>query len=241
MDVREVNIERPTNNEIITLSEKENKKILIIKKYTYLFIKRFFDILFSMIGLIFVFILSIFIKISYIITGDFDSIIFKQTRTGKDGKDFELYKFRSMAIKNNVRDKTKEDQYTKVRKVLRKLSLDELLQLVNVLKGDMSFIGPRPWIPEYYQNFNSRQKHRCDMRPGISGYAQVKGRNNLTIFDKINYDLVYIQKASLWMDIKVIVLTVLTIFGQKGVDAGKGTIHEEIKELEEQDKVEISV
>lgn len=220
---------------------EKKHRIKKFDKYTYLFLKRIFDILFSSIGLIFVFFISIFIKISYIITGDFNSIIFKQIRTGKDGKNFTLYKFRSMVVKNDVRDTSKEDQYTKVGKIIRKLSLDELLQLVNVLKGDMSFVGPRPWIPEYYQNFTDRQKHRCDMKPGISGYAQVKGRNTISIFDKINYDLVYIEKASVLMDIKVMILTVLTIFCQKGVDAGKRTIHEELKELKSQEKFEISV
>ena len=241
----------PTNVDITYISTEDNKYIVPlekskhiknlevhkIKKWIYLFLKRFFDIVLSLIGIVFVCILAIFIKISYIVTGDFDSIIFKQLRTGKNGKNFKLYKVRSMTIKNDVMDNTTEDQFTKVGKIIRKFSLDELLQIVNILKGDMSFIGPRPWIPEYYENMNTEQRHRCDMRPGISGYAQVKGRNTISIFDKINYDLEYINKASLFMDLKIIVLTIATIFGHKGVDAGKGTIHEEIKELKKQDAI----
>ena len=158
-------------------------------------------------------------------------VLFKQIRTGKGGKEIYIYKFRSMVQNNNVRDFSKQDEHTKVGTFLRKTSLDELPQLFSILSGNMSFIGPRPWIPEYYENMDEIQRHRCDVRPGLTGLAQCMGRNNITIFDKINYDLKYIKDYSLRQDIKIIFLTIKTVFSKKGADAGKGTIHDELEEL----------
>lgn len=162
-------------------------------------------------------------------------VLFKQERTGKHGKNFYVYKFRTMSADNNVHDFSKADQHTKVGKILRKTSLDELPQLFSIAIGKMSFIGPRPWIPDYYENMNEEQKHRCDVRPGLTGLAQCMGRNNITIFDKINYDLKYIREYSLYQDIKIIFLTIKAVLSGSGADAGKGTIETELNDLKNQE------
>ncbi len=163
-------------------------------------------------------------------------VFFKQIRTGKHGKHFYMYKFRSMVADNDVHDLSKADEFTKVGKVIRKLSIDELPQLINIVKGDMSFIGPRPWIPEYYENMNEAQQHRCDVRPGITGLAQAMGRNEISIFKKIEYDLEYIKNYSMLQDFIIILLTIKTIFSGKGVDAGKEGIQNELEELKKENK-----
>lgn len=218
--------------ELEVLEEKEvNSKVSL-----YIKVKRFLDIVFSIIGCIIMFPIAIIVKVSYVITGDYNSIIFKQARTGKNGKIFYLYKFRSMCIENDVRDFSREDKYTIVGKFIRKFSIDELPQMINILKGDMSFIGPRPWIHEYYENMNMYQRHRYDVVPGISGLAQVKGRNNISIFEKINFDIEYVNNISFMEDMKILFLTVRTVFIHKGVDAGKNTIHKELEALKEQNR-----
>lgn len=164
-------------------------------------------------------------------------VFFKQIRTGKHGKLFNIYKFRSMVANNDVHDLSKSDEFTKVGKFLRNTSLDEIPQFINIAKGNMSFIGPRPWIPEYYENMNEAQKHRCDVRPGITGLAQVMGRNDINVFKKIEYDLEYIKNYSFFQDFKIIFLTIKTIFTGKGVDAGKEGIQNELEELKKKNKI----
>ncbi len=161
-------------------------------------------------------------------------VLFKQVRTGKGGKNINIYKFRTMVVTNNVLDFSKGDKHTKVGTLLRKTSLDELPQLFSILIGDMSFIGPRPWIPEYYENMNDIQRHRYCVRPGLTGLAQVSGRNKLTIFDKINYDLEYIENYSLYQDIKIILLSIKAVIKGNGADAGKETIKIELRKLKNQ-------
>lgn len=139
-----------------------------------------------------------------------------------------------MAVDNDVHDFSKQDNHTKVGDVLRKTSLDELPQIINILKGEMSFIGPRPWITDYYENMTEEQRHRNDVLPGITGLAQAKGRNNITIFDKINYDLEYVQNYSFIQDVKIVFLTIKTVLSKEGADAGKGTIQIELDTLKTQ-------
>ena len=162
-------------------------------------------------------------------------VIFKQKRTGKYGKVFEVWKFRTMAANNDVHNFKKADQHTKVGTFLRKTSLDELPQLFNIVFGEMSFIGPRPWITDYFENMNEEQRHRVDVTPGMTGLAQAKGRNNISIFDKINYDLEYIDNYGLIEDIKVVLLTIKTVLSKEGADAGKNTIQTELEDLKTQD------
>lgn len=158
-------------------------------------------------------------------------VLFRQKRTGKDGKDFYILKFRSMAIDNDVMDARSEDKYTRVGEKLRKTSLDELPQLINVLVGQMSFIGPRPWMTEYWTNMTPEERERSRVRPGITGLAAAKGRNGLTIFQKIDYDLEYVHNFSLWQDVKVILLTVRQVTRGGEANVGKGGIHDEINAL----------
>lgn len=158
-------------------------------------------------------------------------VLFRQERTGKFGKKINIYKFRTMVEKNNVHDFSKPDEHTRIGKILRKTSLDELPQLFSIAIGSMSFIGPRPWILDYYDNMNDNQRHRYDVRPGLTGLAQVMGRNNLSIFEKIHYDLTYIEKYSLIQDIKIIFWTIEAVFNGSGADAGKETIQKELEDL----------
>lgn len=197
--------------------------------------KFLFDRLLAILGLI---ILSpLMIVISIIIKLDSRGpVFFRQIRTGKRGKNFTMYKFRTMVASNDVYDFSKEDQHTKIGKFLRKTSLDELPQFISIAMGKMSFIGPRPWIPDYYENMNDIQRHRCDVRPGLTGLAQVKGRNTITIFDKIKYDLKYIKDYSLTQDVKIIFLTIKAVFSANGADAGKGTIQNELEDLKNQNE-----
>lgn len=212
----------------------QRTKFQSIKMKIFAATKRIFDVGLALIGLI---VLSpLFLIIAIAIKLDSQGpVFFRQQRTGKDGKLFTLYKFRSMEIDNDVHDFTKKDMHTRVGKVLRKTSLDELPQLICILQTKMSFIGPRPWIPDYYENMNEVQRHRCDVRPGITGLAQVKGRNDIDIFKKIDYDLKYIQNYSFVQDIKIIFLTIKAVFTRKGVDAGKGTISNELNDLKTQE------
>lgn len=197
------------------------------------YIKRILDILISIFLLVLLF--PICIVISILIKLDSKGpILFKQERTGYKGKNFYLYKFRSMHEQNDVHDFAVEDKHTKVGKILRKTSLDEIPQLINVLKGEMSFIGPRPWITDYYKLMTKKQRKRVDVKPGITGLAQAKGRNGITIEEKINYDLEYVKNCSFILDIKIIFLTIKTVFSAKTADAGKNTIHSELDVLKSQ-------
>ena len=196
----------------------------------YKYVKRFIDIIMCLIILI-IFLIPMLIIALIIKLEDKGPVLFKQKRTGYKGKEFNLYKFRSMSVDNDVHDFSNKDRHTKVGSVLRKLSLDELPQMINIIKGDMSFIGPRPWITDYWDNMNEEQRRRCDVLPGITGLAQAKGRNNISIFDKINYDLEYIRNFSLIEDIKVVFWTIKTVLSKEGADAGKDTIHNELEDL----------
>lgn len=198
-------------------------------------LKFIFDRILSLFGLIIL--LPIILVISVLIKLDSEGpVLFKQIRTGKNGKNITIYKFRTMAKDNDVRDFSKGDKHTKIGTILRKTSLDELPQLISILKGDMSFIGPRPWIPEYYENMNEIQRHRVDVRPGLTGLAQANGRNAITIFDKISYDLEYIKNYSLGQDIKILFLTIKTVFSKEAADAGKNVIKTELDDLKRQTK-----
>jgi len=196
----------------------------------YCVFKRLFDIIISLIGLVFT--IPIFIIFAPIIKlHDGGPVLFKQVRTGKKGREFVLYKFRSMTIDNDVRDFSKEDQMTGVGKFLRKTSLDELPQFWNVLKGEMSLVGPRPWIPEYYEEMKLSQRKRYVVRPGITGLAQVKGRNSIPVSKKIKYDIEYIEKISFRQDLKIILLTIKAVFTFDGVNHKKSNLQHEIEEL----------
>lgn len=173
----------------------------------YLKVKRFFDFSCSLLGLI---LLSpLFIIISIAIKLDSDGpIIFKQNRLGKDGKTFVMYKFRSMIVNaENIglgyRAVKNDDRITKVGKFLRISSLDELPQLFNILKGDMSLIGPRPISHFKYEDFSKEQQKRFEVKPGLTGLAQISGRKSLTLEQRCKYDIQYVSSISFLFDIKI--------------------------------------
>lgn len=176
----------------------------------YKYFKRIIDFVASLTALI---ILSPLMALSAVLVkfGDGDSVLFKQRRPGKDGKIFTVYKFRTMSEKTedeNGRELSDVERMTKIGSFLRKTSLDELPQLFNVLKGDMSFIGPRPLLCEYLELYTPYQMRRHEVLPGISGLAQVNGRNAITWEEKFDYDVYYVDHMSFWLDLKIIFKTI---------------------------------
>lgn len=191
--------------------------------------------IFSLIILIIL--IPLFLVISVlIIIEDGRPIFFKQKRSGKDDVSFEIYKFRSMKVnqtshgkdiiykwKNGVPDNfvfkmtsSENPNVTKIGKFLRKYSLDELPQFINVLKGDMSIIGPRPEILPITRCYNSYQKRRLLVRPGITGWAQVNGRSDMNHGEKIKYDLYYVENYGLLLDLKIFLKTIVQVLSGKG-------------------------
>lgn len=195
--------------------------------------KRIIDIILSSILILILWPILVMIAITIKIDSK-GPALFKQIRTGKNGKEFTLYKFRSMTVNNDFYDTSKEDQVTKVGKFIRKTSLDELPQLLNILKGEMSFIGPRPWIVDYEKLFTKYQRKRLDVLPGITGLAQCSGRNNLNIIDRINIDVEYVNNISLKLDVYIFIKTIKSVLKREGFSNSKSAIHEELKILEEQ-------
>lgn len=198
----------------------------------YKYVKRVMDIIISLI-VITVFALPMLIVAIAIKLDSKGPVFFKQVRTGKDGKEFNLYKFRSMTVDNDVLNFKKENELTKVGSFIRKTSLDELSQVFNILKGDMSWIGPRPWIVEYAKNFTDEQKRRLEVLPGLTGLAQCSGRNNLSVLDKIKYDIEYVDNISLKLDIKIIFMTIKSVLTSEGAELPKSGIKDELEELKE--------
>lgn len=182
------------------------------------YIKRILDFILSLIALI---VLSpVLLVVAILVRIKLGSpIIFKQQRPGKDEKIFTLYKFRTMTDKKDENGNLLPDseRLTKFGKVLRSTSLDELPELVNILKGDMSIVGPRPLLVEYLPLYNKEQKHRHDVRPGLTGLAQVSGRNALTWEEKFNDDLQYIKHITFFEDMKIIFMTVTKVFKREGI------------------------
>ena len=158
-------------------------------------------------------------------------VLFSQIRTGLHGEDFTIYKFRTMTCNNDVYDSSNENQLTEVGRLIRSLSIDEIPQLINIVKGQMSLIGPRPWIPDYYIRMKPNQRKRCDVLPGITGLAQVNGRNSISVHVKIKYDLMYVKRISLREDFKIIYLTFSTILKKGSREIAKSGIHNELLAL----------
>ena len=180
--------------------------------------KRLFDIIVSFIMMI-CFSL-IYVVLYLMIKKNIGSpILFKQLRPGLKSKIFYVYKFRTMTEEKNDEGKLLPDEIrlTKLGQMLRKLSLDELPQLWNVLKGDMSFVGPRPLLVEYLPVYNERQSKRHNVRPGITGWAQVNGRNTISWEEKFELDVWYVENQSFWLDIKILLMTVKKVFVSEGI------------------------
>jgi lipopolysaccharide/colanic/teichoic acid biosynthesis glycosyltransferase len=146
-------------------------------------------------------------------------IVFTQARPGKNSRIFTVYKFRTMTSDCDAQGNllSDEERLIPLGQILRKASLDELPQLVNVLKGDMSFVGPRPLLVRYLERYNAEQARRHDVLPGITGWAQVNGRNALTWDEKFALDIWYVDNWSLWLDLKILLLTVKKVFKQEGI------------------------
>lgn len=189
-----------------------------------LFIKRAFDIVAGCIIVLLLTVIPVLIIVPILIKATYKGpAVFTQDRIGKDGKVFKIYKFRTMLIPEESLDKDgnqlePKQRITKVGRILRKTSIDELMQIFNVIGGTMSFVGPRPTLPYQVERYSEEQRRRHNMRPGITGLAQVSGRNNLSWSEKIEYDVEYIDKFSLWFDIKILFKTVAVVFKKEGID-----------------------
>jgi len=189
-------------------------------------LKRLFDILASLCGLI---LLSPVIAIvAWQISRKLGSpVLFRQVRPGKDGKPFEMVKFRTMrdALDANGHPLPDAERMTPFGSFLRSSSLDELPGLWNVLKGEMSLVGPRPLLMEYLPLYSAEQYRRHEVRPGVSGWAQVNGRNAISWEDKFKLDVWYVDNQSFWLDIKIIFLTIKKVFVRDGINAeGEATM-----------------
>lgn len=149
---------------------------------------------------------------------------FTQDRPGKDGKIFRVIKFKTMSDERDENGDLLPDaqRLTKVGRFVRSTSVDELPQLINILKGDMALIGPRPLLPEYLWVFDDFQKRRMEVRPGITGWAQVHGRNHLKLSKKFEYDVWYVDHCSLWLDIKIVWMTVINVLKRSDIGEGAG-------------------
>ena len=187
-----------------------------------LFLKRTFDILVSTIAIVSLTIIPVLIVIPIVIRLTSNGpAIYTQPRIGKDGKRFVIYTFRTMILEqydSTGAEIMSEDRITKVGRFLRKTSLDELPQLFNVLNGTMSLIGPRPMLDYQASRCIGEENLRFEMRPGLTGYAQVKGRNNIRWEERIQYDIEYVKTFTFWLDIVILFKTVFLVFKKQGTD-----------------------
>ncbi len=225
------------NHDIITLGHPKTDIDLHMKNYVYFGFKRFFDILFSLVATIPLLLLTIIIKLSYVFSGDFDSIFFIQERIGKDGKPFKMYKFRTMipnadkvllqmlsddnskiAKEYKKYKKLENDpRVTKAGKILRNTSLDEFPQFINVLKGEMSLVGPRPYLYREKEDMGEYFEVITQVKPGITGYWQVNGRNNTEFKQRLILDEYYCRVRGFILDSKIVIKTIAKVFIREGV------------------------
>ena len=211
--------------------EKEN---VSITTWSYLIIKRLFDILFGILGIIALIPVTIIVFIFNVLHKDFSSIFYTHTRIGKDGKEFKLYKFRSMVpdademLKELLKQKEYKEEWdknqklendpriTKIGKILRKTSLDELPQFINVLKGDMSLIGPRPLVKGELDKHKGNHAIYESVKPGITGWWACNGRSATTYQKRLELEYYYVNNISLLLDIKCIFLTIKAVISERG-------------------------
>ena len=215
----------------------ESTNSISIRKVLYISIKRLFDIVLSLIGCLCLLPVALIVKISYILNKDYASIFFSQERIGKNGKTFKFYKFRSMVVNadkvleellKNDKDARKEyklnkklkndPRITKMGKILRRTSLDELPQFINVLRGDMSLIGNRPYLPREKEDMGTYYDTIVKTKPGLTGYWQVNGRSNTTFEERLKLEEYYSSHAGLKMDIKILFKTVYVVLFHKGAE-----------------------
>ena len=192
------------------------------------YIKRLLDIIISLCGII---VLSpVYLILAILVRAKLGTpVIFKQDRPGKDERVFHLYKFRSMTDDKDEKGNPLPDEIrlTPFGKKLRSTSLDELPELFNILKGDMSLIGPRPLLVRYLPRYNEFQRHRHDVRPGLTGLAQINGRNAITWEKKFEYDVEYVNKLSFALDARIFMGTVRTVLKREGISGENNVTMEE--------------
>lgn len=184
-------------------------------------IKRVLDLLFSVIAIVLLSPIFLFVLILLSLVNK-GSVFFIQPRTGKNNKTFRLVKFKTMTDEKDENGELLPDakRLTMVGRVVRKLSLDEIPQLINVIMGQMSLIGPRPLLTEYLSLYNEDQVRRHEIRPGITGWAQINGRNAISWEEKFNLDLYYVDNLTLWLDIKILCFTFLKMIKIEGISSG---------------------
>lgn len=229
-----------TSEIIVDVNEYEEVKKKVsalssVRELVYLFVKRCFDIVCGLIGVVCLVPLIVIVKIVNICNKDFDSIFYFQKRIGKDGKEFKLYKFRSMVINADEileqtlkNDKKRAEEWkkyqkfendpriTKIGNILRKTSLDEVPQFINILKGDMSMIGPRPLVPGELDSHNGNHEIYESVRPGITGWWACNGRSATTYEERLDLEYYYVKNRSLWLDIKCVFKTISAVICKKG-------------------------
>jgi sugar transferase EpsL len=183
-------------------------------------VRRFIDVAAAVVGL--VLLSPILLAVALVVRFTLGSpVLFRQVRAGRDGRPFTIYKFRSMRNPDGPVEAGVDDELrlTTVGRFLRMTSLDELPELINVFKGDMALVGPRPLLPEYVGRYSPEQARRLAVRPGVTGYAQVKGRNALSWEDKFALDVYYVDHQSLWFDLRILALTVVQVLRRDGISA----------------------
>ena len=190
------------------------------------FFKRVFDFLIALVALLLIGWLLIIVAIWLHFANKGAGAFFTQDRPGKDGKIFRVIKFKTMTDKRDAEGNLlpDADRLTKVGRFVRSTSIDELPQLINVLKGDMALIGPRPLLPQYLPLYSKEQMRRHEVRPGITGWAQVNGRNLCKLSKKFEYDVWYVDHCTMVTDIKIIWMTVMNVINRKDVGEGAGNM-----------------
>ena len=190
------------------------------------FFKRVLDFCISLIALICISPLLLVVTVWLHFANKGAGVFFFQERPGKDGKIFKVIKFKTMTDERDAEGNLLpgEKRVTKIGSLLRKTSIDELPQLFNVLKGDMALIGPRPLVKRYLELYSPEQARRHEVRPGITGWAQVNGRNSISWTKKFELDVWYVDHVSLWLDVKIIWMTVMNVIQRKGIDSGGGKV-----------------
>lgn len=188
--------------------------------YAHIF-KRVLDVIISLLMLILLSPVWLITMLLLAIKNNVNGIFFIQLRPGKNGKLFKLFKFKTMTDKFDAEGKMLPDEkrITKIGKYIRSTSIDELPQLINILKGDMSLIGPRPLLAEYLPLYSEKQRQRHKVRPGISGWAQVNGRNAISWEQKFEYDVWYVNHISFSLDLKIAILTIMKVISKEGISS----------------------
>ena len=222
-------------NEKELVLNKVKTESIVTKKQLYSVIKRFFDIILGLLSIIPLIICTIFVKVAYMCTGDFHKIIFTQERIGKNGKRIKILKYRSMVPnaekvldelmakdeeirKEYTKNKKLHDdpRITKIGKIIRKCSIDELPQFINILIGNMSLVGPRPYLPREKEDMGKYYDYVIACKPGLTGLWQVSGRNDVSFKERLRLDEKYVDIRGLKTDIKIVFKTFVVVIGKKG-------------------------